>query len=278
MPDPSPKTAEPPGSVPQTDRVEQALEEMIVTGQLEVGSRLPGERTLMERLGVSRPVVREAIGRLKGRGLLRVYPSRGTFVTGTPEWGIDAQWQSWMAGDRERALMLNEVSACLNSRAAELAAQRCSEADLAELRLANTCFAQQCERGAVPDIIHWDRVFHYRLALCSGNPVLASFVKDIHDAMKATHRSTLADPHTTRASLTEHAEIVAAIEARDPERAMRAVSVHEARSRDEILRETSDGAESGSEAAAAPSESPGGDTGAAPGPGSSSARSQPAGS
>jgi GntR family transcriptional regulator, transcriptional repressor for pyruvate dehydrogenase complex len=229
----------PPEDVPLSDRVEAALETMIIEGQLAVGSRLPGERVLMARLGVSRPVVREAISRLKSRGLLRVYPSRGTFVTGTPEWGVGSQWQSWMAGDRERALNFHEVAACLTERAAALAAERSSDADLAELRLAHLCFEQQCERGNVADIVHWDKVFHYRLAICSGNPVLASFVKDVHDAMKASHRSTLAERPTTQLSLQEHAEILAAVEARDPERAVRAATAHNDRARREIVKETS---------------------------------------
>jgi GntR family transcriptional regulator, transcriptional repressor for pyruvate dehydrogenase complex len=249
MPDPAnPAPAiHPPEDAPLSDRVEAALEAMIIDGQLAVGSKLPGERILMARLGVSRPVVREAISRLKSRGLLRVYPSRGTFVTGTPEWGVGSQWQSWMAGDRERALNFHDVAACLTVLAAELAAAGTSDADLAELRLAHMCFEQQCERGSVADIVHWDKVFHYRLAVCSGNPVLAAFVKDIHDAMKASHRSTLADRKTTQLSLREHAEILAAVEARDPERAGRAAVAHNDRARREILNETTAPDEPGAE-------------------------------
>ena len=70
---------------PSEDRlahqVEAKIEDLIAAGEYAVGSRLPGERELMKRLEVSRPVVREAIGRLESRGLLRVYPSKGTFVT-----------------------------------------------------------------------------------------------------------------------------------------------------------------------------------------------------
>jgi len=242
MPTPSHSTSvpQPPDALPLVDRIEAALEEMIVKGDLSVGTRLPGERTLMQRLGVSRPVVREAISRLKSRGLLRVYPSKGTFVTGTPEWGVDSQWQSWMVGDRERALAMSEVADCLNVRAAELAALRAGEADLAELRLAHECFEQQCERRNVPDIVHWDKVFHHRVAVCAGNPVLVSFLKQIHEAMKATHRSTLAAPSTTERSLGEHRELLAAIEARDSARAARAALAHADSARREILRETAD--------------------------------------
>jgi GntR family transcriptional regulator, transcriptional repressor for pyruvate dehydrogenase complex len=232
---------QPPETAPLSERVEAMLEEMIVKGDLAVGSRLPGERTLMKRLEVSRPIIREAISRLKSRGLLRVYPSKGTFVTGTPEWGVDSQWQSWMVGDRERALALDEVASCLGVRATELAAHRTSDDDLAELRLAHTCFEQQCERGNIADVIHWDKVFHYRVAVCSGNPVLASFVKDVYDAMKATHRSTLADPDNARISLDEHRAILEAIEARDVARAGAAARRHHDRARAEIIRETEQG-------------------------------------
>ena len=104
---------------PSDDRlahqVEAKIEDLIAAGEYAVGSRLPGERELMKRLEVSRPVVREAIGRLESRGLLRVYPSKGTFVTGTPEWGVKAQWQSWVARDRTKLLAVLEVRECLRS-------------------------------------------------------------------------------------------------------------------------------------------------------------------
>src|ERR687887_677683 len=99
----------PPEPARLSDQVENQIEDLIVSGDFAVGTRLPGERALLQRFSVSRTVIREAISRLESRGLLRVYPSRGTFVTGTPEWGVKAQWQSWVARDSDKLLSILEV-------------------------------------------------------------------------------------------------------------------------------------------------------------------------
>ena len=221
-----PPAVRPPDSVRLVHQVESQLEDLIVSGEFGVGSRLPGERPLLQRFSVSRPVIREAISRLESRGLLRVYPSSGTYVTGTPEWGVKAQWQSWVARDTEKLLDILEVREALETRAAALAAERASDHDVAELRLAQLNFAQLVARGSLADMSHWDKIFHHQLAICSGNTVLASFVQNVNDVMVSQRRSILADPAVARRSLEHHERIVAAIEARDAARAISAVADH----------------------------------------------------
>jgi DNA-binding FadR family transcriptional regulator len=225
----------PPASTRLSDKIERDLEDLIASGEFQVGSRLPGERLLMQRLSASRPVIREAITRLESRGLLRVYPSRGTFVTGTPEWGIKAQWQSWVAKDRSKVLSLLEVRESLEILAAQLAAERASESEIAELRLVHTCFEQQVTRGNVSDMSHWDKLFHYQLAVCSGNEVLASFVQNANDTIVTQRRSLLAAPGTAVRSLAEHAQILEAVERHQPNEAVAAVRTHISSSREATL-------------------------------------------
>ena len=226
----------PPEPARLTDQVETQIEDLIVKGEFGVGTRLPGERGLLQRFSVSRTVIREAISRLESRGLLRVYPSRGTFVTGTPEWGVKAQWQSWIARDSDKILALLEVRECLEIRAAALATERATDHDLAELRLAHLNFEQQCARGSLADMSHWDKMFHYALAACSRNEVLASFVQNANDVVMSLRRSTLADPAVARRSLEQHRRIIEAVESRDADRAMQAVAEHIASTRETISR------------------------------------------
>jgi GntR family transcriptional repressor for pyruvate dehydrogenase complex len=225
----------PPEPTRLSHQVEAQIEDLIVAGEFAVGTRLPGERALLQRFSVSRTVIREAISRLESRGMLRVYPSRGTYVTGTPEWGVKAQWQSWVARDSGKLLAILEVRECLEVRAAALAVERATDDDLAELRLVHLNFEQQCVRESVADMSHWDKVFHHQLATCSHNSVLASFVQNVNDVV-SQRRSILADPTVARRSLEQHGRIVDAVEARDQERAMRAVSEHIASTRDTIIR------------------------------------------
>jgi GntR family transcriptional repressor for pyruvate dehydrogenase complex len=217
-----------------SDQVETKLEDLIVAGEFAVGTRLPGERALLQRFSVSRTVIREAISRLESRGLLRVYPSSGTYVTGTPEWGVKAQWQSWVARDSDKLLAILEVRECLETRAAALATERATDDDIAELRLAQLNFEQQVARRSVADMSHWDKVFHLQLARCSGNSVLASFVQNVNDVITSQRRSILADPAVARRSLEQHGRIVEAIEAQDAEWATRAVAEHLTSTRETI--------------------------------------------
>lgn len=223
---PSELTVRPPEPGRLSDEVEAQIEDLIVAGEFAVGTRLPGERALLQRFSVSRTVIREAISRLEARGLLRVYPSSGTYVTGTPEWGVKAQWQSWVARDRGKLLAILEVRECLETGAAALAAERASDIDLAELRLVHLNFEQQIARASLADMSHWDKLFHHQLAICSGNTVLASFVQNVNDVIGSARRSILADPAVAASSLAQHGRIVDALEARDPERAMLAVAEH----------------------------------------------------
>jgi DNA-binding FadR family transcriptional regulator len=229
-----PLAARPPEAARLAHQVEAQIEDLIVSGEFAVGTRLPGERALLQRFSVSRTVIREAISRLESRGLLRVYPSSGTYVTGTPEWGVKAQWQSWVAGDTDKLLAILEVREALEVRAAALATQRAPDDELAELRLAQLNFEQQVERESVADMSHWDKVFHLQLAICSANSVLASFVQNVNDVITSHRRSILADPAVARRSLEQHSRIVEAIEARDAERATRAVAEHLASTRETI--------------------------------------------
>jgi GntR family transcriptional repressor for pyruvate dehydrogenase complex len=226
-----------------SDRIEVQLEELIASGDLAVGARLPGERALINRLSASRPVIREAISRLESRGLVRVYPSRGTYVTGTPEWGVKAHWQSVVAGDRAKLLSLLEVRECLEVRGAALATERATEEDLAELRLAHMSFEQQAERGSIPDVNHWDKVFHYRLATAAHNEVLASFVENLNSTITTSRRSVFARPFGISRSLDEHRRILEAVEARDADEATAAVAAHIGRVRREIAEITAEQAE-----------------------------------
>lgn len=238
---PSQLAVRPPEPARLSDQVETQIEDLIVSGEFAVGTRLPGERALLQQFSVSRTVIREAISRLESRGLLRVYPSSGTYVTGTPEWGVKAQWQSWVARDRAKLLAILEVRECLEIRAAALAVERASDVELAELRLAHMNFEQQCARESLADMSHWDKMFHHQLAICSGNTVLASFVQNVNEVISSQRRSILAIPAVARRSLEEHGRIVEAVEARDADRAMLAVAEHIRSTRERIAQLSEDG-------------------------------------
>ena len=65
------------------EQIVDQIEQLILSNELKVNDRMPPERVLAEQFGVSRTAVREAVKALREKGLLEVYPGRGTFVTNT---------------------------------------------------------------------------------------------------------------------------------------------------------------------------------------------------
>jgi len=209
-----------------SDQAESLIEELITNGELKVGAQLPGERELVNRLGVSRTVVREAIGRLASRGILRVQAGKGTFVTGTPSTALNDRWQAWLSGDRDKVRAMLEVREVLEVRGGAWAVERATEPELMELRRAHEEFERCVAGGHVSDIAHADMLFHFQLAVCAHNDVLISFVQNINESIATSRRSALAAPGGATKSLQEHGAILLAVEARDRARAMEAVASH----------------------------------------------------
>ncbi len=219
-----------------SDQAESMIAEQITRGDLKVGQQLPGERELVNRLGVSRTVVREAIGRLESRGILRVHAGRGTFVTGTADSALNGRWQTWVGGDLEKVLTMLEVRETLEAKAAGWAVDRATEAEVVELRLAYEAFERAVGGGSTNDLSMADKLFHYRLALAAHNSVLTSFVQTINETIAASRRSILAQPAGALRSLKDHRLILERVEARDRDGAMAAVAAHIQRVYRDILR------------------------------------------
>ncbi len=209
-----------------SDQAEALIEELITSGELQIGARLPGERELVNRLGVSRTVVREAVGRLASRGILRVQAGKGTFVTGTASSALNERWQAWLGGDRDKVRAMLEVRETLETKGAAWAVQRATRSDLEELRRSHEDFERSVANGNWTDVSQADKLFHYRLAVCAHNEVLSSFVQNINESISSNRRSVLAAPGGAAKSLREHGEILMAIEEHNEKAAMKAVAKH----------------------------------------------------
>ena len=116
------------------EQVAEHLAHLIADGLLAPGEKLPGETVLARRLGVSRPTLREAIGVLRGRGLVEVRPRSGTFVGSALDRGALDAIGDLLAVEPARIWDLLEIRRVVDAGAAALAAERRSAADLAELR------------------------------------------------------------------------------------------------------------------------------------------------
>ena len=211
---------------PATEQAAAAIMHMITSGELGPGERLPTERELVLRLGISRSTIREAI---RGLNMLRVLDVRhgdGIFIT-----SLDARSLLEVTGfamqllrDRE-VLDMFEVRAILEGAAAALASARISEEQCAALR--HSLDVLDAATG-IDDLLEADIAFHAGVAAAAENPMLASLL----DTFSArTYRArylkgSVGFDQTIVESRAIHRRIYEAVVARDPELARATASAH----------------------------------------------------
>lgn len=161
-------------NVSLTDLFVQQIENMILSGELEVGEQLPSARDLSIRMGVSRPVISAGLIELEKLGFVEIHPRQGTFVAdyrrkGTVETLVAIMRYNGGAMRRHEVTSLLQVRESLESLCMKLVIKNCSEEDLKKVApiletIYNSANADECAKA----IFH----FHHELAVLSGNMLL----------------------------------------------------------------------------------------------------------
>lgn len=206
-----------------TDRLVQALEEEIRDGAFGPGTRLPTEKQLCQRFGVSRPVVREAVARLQSDGYVEARQGAGVFVTARP-----ALRSFKLAQTGEDLRHVLELRLVVEVAAAELAAARRTERDLVAMRAALDAMTEAvCRRTDGSDA---DDRFHAAIAAATHNPDLGRLVEFLRYQFWRTRRPTWSpaghEAGEPAIAQTEHQVLFAAVAAGDRTAAAAAARAH----------------------------------------------------
>lgn len=196
------------------------IRNMIDSGELHPGDRLPAERSLAEMFGVSRTTVREAIKVLAESGVLESRQGAGTFVTEVQA-KSHTLIESILGGEHD-LYQIFEVRKMLEPEIAALAAQNGSPKDINRLE-AVLIEQEEAIRQGRTGADH-DQRFHQVLAETSGNLVLRELVTALHDGFALSRGETVQSPERQKASLKAHRAIVDAVKnghVLQAERAMR---------------------------------------------------------
>lgn len=199
--------------------VRDELVALIRGGRFPVGSRLPGEIHLAEAFGVSRPVVREALGGLRAAGMIESRSGAGTFVIGAGRADVGLS----LLGTTNSA-ELYEVRMHLEVPGAALAAARRSDAQLDRLR--------ELARGGThqhDDVVEWVRAdlrFHVAIAEMTGNSLHARLIGGLRELQFEQSVQMARRLGGLGAPTSEHGAIFEAIRDGDPGRASRAMADH----------------------------------------------------
>lgn len=206
-----------PSPVRLSASVAAQIEDMVTSGQLQSGRRLPSERRLAELLSVSRGSVREAITELEVKGLVTRRPGSGTHIRRPPHSLFTGPIVSGAGlSDRETTELL-DLREALEPAIAARAAERATAADVEEIRGLASAFAST--RGDVEQRVRLDAEFHQAIARATHNGMLAGLVERFMHAIDATRRASAQSESRFRMSKIAHRKIAAAIADGDPEAA-----------------------------------------------------------
>lgn len=212
------------------DIIAHQLETRILEGSLKPGDRLPAERELAVELGVSRPSLREAIKQLVSRELLVSRHGGGTYVTDRLNTSFMDPWQQLVDQHPSLHHDMLEFRHLLEASAAELAAQRATDADLQRLDAAYARLDAAYLGADRSAQVAADVAFHLTVAESAHNALyghlLASVLRLLHEHVRRSLREMAVNPDTGRQLMEQHQAIHNAIVERRPEAARQAAQTH----------------------------------------------------
>lgn len=205
----------------------EAISSRIVHGELAAGDRLPTERELVEQLGVSRTVLREALSSLEALGLLETRGTRGRFVAaGGSSERSRTLVGAWLNQHAREILEVDEIRSVLEAHAIR-SMSRWDAIDAAqEAGAAVRVQADALERGDPLAAADGDAAFHGTLCSYTKNQALRTLVDGLIDASRKGAYAVYSLPDTAAGSLEQHRGIIAALALSDVEGAARLAQEH----------------------------------------------------
>lgn len=198
--------------------------DMVRTGNLRAGDRLPSERELIEILGISRPSLREALRALSMLGVIESRHGGGAFVTSLEARTLLAPLDFFLSLSPSNLADAFESRRVVEVEIVRRAAAKATAQDMADLD--DMIAAHEAVADDPVGFRILDARFHVKLSEAGGNAVLERIAYGLYNMGLDIRRRATEDRDMIRESTVDHARIVAAITARDVEAAARAMGRH----------------------------------------------------
>jgi len=199
--------------------VAERLRDLITEGDLTPGTRL-NERTLGERLGVSRTPLREAFRLLAAEGLIELQPNRGAVVV---ELSLDDVRESF------------DVMSGLEALSGELACRNVTDAEIAEIKALTFEMLACHARHDLPGYYRLNHAIHDRINVAARNRLLTQVYRTLNLRIQNLRFRSNFDREKWSRAAQEHSQMVEALEARDASRLSALLREHLNRKRDAVL-------------------------------------------
>lgn len=201
------------------EQVAQRLRQMLVENRIPPGGKL-NERELCEVLNVSRTPLREAIKMLAAEGLVELVPNRGAIAIALTEADVVNTF---------------EVMAGLESQSGELAAQRITDEELAEIRALHFEMLAAYTRNDLSAYYSLNARIHRAINAAAKNPVLTATYNQVNARLQALRFRSNQDGAKWKRAVGEHDKMIEALSARDPAAMREVLLTHLTNKRDTVL-------------------------------------------
>jgi len=205
------------------DELARELTSKYILGDTSKDGLMPSARILAERYGVSRLFLREVLAGLQRQGLIKAVPGRGVFIRKPHMLDTAKNVHTTLRQSAATARDLIEARVNLEEETVRLAALRATDDDIAQLEQALVAFDNATELVARAES---DIAFHSLIAKATQNPVLQVIFGSITTLTFEIMLRSLADVKTFEQGAPLHHTILKAIKAKDPEKAVNAMSKH----------------------------------------------------
>ena len=201
------------------EQVAQRLRQMLVENRIPPGAKL-NERELCEALNVSRTPLREAIKMLAAEGLVELVPNRGAIAIALTEADVVNTF---------------EVMAGLESQSGELAAQRITDEELAEIRALHFEMMAAYTRGDLSAYYALNARIHRAINAAAKNPVLTATYNQVNARLQALRFRSNQDGAKWKRAVGEHEKMIEALSTRDPVAMREVLLTHLTNKRNTVL-------------------------------------------
>lgn len=212
----------------RSEIIARDLVEHIVDASLPPGAMLPREQEMIDQLGVGRTTIREALRILETRGVISVRSGRdgGPVVRHPQPSDLTDSLTLILQFQRATMVEVHDARVWLEPLAARMAADQVTRTEIARLREINEEMAAAINDSDVGRIADANQRFHQVIAQAAGNIVVQVFTETLLTVSESGVSEISDGPKLKRAAVAAHDEIIAALEAKDPDRAEKAMRDH----------------------------------------------------
>jgi len=207
------------------DKIIRQIRDLIKSGHLKPGDRIPPQRQLCERLGVGRTQLRDALRKLEFYGILKTHPQSGTVVAGMGIPALEGLITDMLnlRGNDFRSLV--ETRVILETHITQNAAKHRTDADIMAIEKALLAHEEKIIRGE--DAVEEDLLFHVKIADAGKNSVLKSLMLIIvPDIVHYFKKQKICNDASADVVINQHKEILQHIVDKNPDKAVMAIKKH----------------------------------------------------